>query len=98
MKIDWTFQAFEDLQEISDFLKQTSPKYADFIEDEILEKVRNLAQFPDLGRKVPETNIPNLRELLIHNYRIVYFVTSRNVIEIIAVRHSSRPLPESRSD
>ena len=98
MKVDWTFQAFEDLNEISEFLEQNSPKYAEFIIDEILEKTRNLTQFPTMGRRVPEANIPNLRELIIRNYRVVYFVTSKEVIEIIAVRHSSRPLPESRSD
>ncbi|HMR42693.1 MAG TPA: type II toxin-antitoxin system RelE/ParE family toxin [Saprospiraceae bacterium] len=97
-KVNWTFQALGELAEISEFLEKGSPKYAEYVVDTILETVKTLENFPKLGRKVPETNISNLRELLILNYRVVYFYTSKEVVEIITIRHSARPLPETTSD
>jgi len=43
---------------------------------------------------VPEINIQKIRELIVNQYRIVYTVTDSRQIEILAVRHSARPLPE----
>lgn len=97
-KITWTFQALGELAEISEFLEKGSPKYSEYIVDTILETVRTLENFPKLGRKVPETNISNLRELLILNYRVVYFYTSKDVVEIITIRHSAKPLPQTNMD
>ena len=45
-KVNWTFEAYNDLSDINDFLKKGSPKFAEFIVDLILEKTRNLANFP----------------------------------------------------
>ena len=53
--------------------------------------ISHLKQFPKFGRKVPEYNNPNLREILYNNYRIVYLVKDP-YLEIISVIHGSRRL------
>lgn len=47
---------------------------------------------PGIGRKVPEKNDDNIRELLDGNYRIIYEIKGEERIEILNLHHSSRPL------
>ena len=51
----------------------------------------HLEKFPKFGRKVPEYNNSNLREILHKNYRIIYLVKETH-LEIISVIHGSRIL------
>ena len=92
VEINWTFQALEDLSDIANFLAKNSERYATRIVNLILEKVDLLATFPQLGRVVPESNIKSIRELIIKNYRVIYAIHDKKSINILAVRHSSKPL------
>lgn len=80
------------LAEINFRLSENSETYSEFILSSILDAVDLLEQFPLMGRIVPETNIHSVRELIIQKYRIIYFVSSSTVVNILSVRHSSRPL------
>lgn len=59
----------------------------------ITRATRRLEAFPYSGRLVPEIARPNLRELLVGNYRIVYRVDGDDV-SILGVRHGSRRLTD----
>ena len=48
-----------------------------------------------MGRKVPEIKVYNIREIFVGSYRILYNVAKNDTIEIMAIRHFSRPLSES---
>lgn len=91
-KVNWTFQSLEDISDLAEYHAQHSEKYAEFIVDLILEKGKLLENFPHLGRIVPETNISTIRELIIKNYRVIYAVPDIDTVDILAVRHSSKPL------
>ncbi len=91
-EIIWTFQALEDLSNIAEYLAKNSESYASRIVNLILAKVDLLASFPILGRIVPESNITSIRELVIKNYRVIYSIQDKDVISILVIRHSSRPL------
>jgi plasmid stabilization system protein ParE len=52
-----------------------------------------LVQFPESGRMVPEFGRPNLRELILRPYRIVYRLQG-DVLEIVTVFHAARMVPE----
>lgn len=91
-KINWTFQAIEDIEAIATYLERTSPKYAEYIIDLFFEEVKILQQFPKIGRKVPETNLDMVREIIIKKYRIIYSISSTEVIDILTVQYSSFPL------
>lgn len=50
-----------------------------------------MAQFPRLGRRVPEFEDENVRELIVYSYRIIYQLQN-NEAEIAAVVHAKRVL------
>jgi len=56
--------------------------------EHILAQTDNLAQFPKVGRVVPEFQCDDIRELPFQNYRIVYRIKAEQVF-IVAVSHAS---------
>ena len=93
-KVTWTFQAFEDLDAIADYLSSYSTKHAEYIIDLIIEKGNLLGDFPELGRVVPEANISSIREIIIKKYRVIYSLQNKKQVDIIAVRPSNMPLSQ----
>lgn len=91
VNVKWTKNALEELDDIANYISRDSPKYANILVKQIFEMISHLQQFPKLGRKVPEYNNPNLREILYKSYRIVYLV-KKEQLEIISVIHGSRKL------
>ena len=71
VKIEWSQIAESDLNEIIDYIAKDSLEYALSFYEEIREKVENLVQFPKMGRIVPELDDPNIRELILRNYRLI---------------------------
>ncbi len=94
VKIRWTKQAIEDVHLLREFYLNRSEKFTEELTDKIFEKVNSLAQFPNLGRMVPEIGNKHIRELIYHNYRIIYHITKEDQIDVIAVHNSLRPLSE----
>ena len=91
-KLNWTFQAQEDIADIAEYHSQTSEKYASFLVNRFLESAEQIKNFPFSGRVLQESNIKSIRELIVENYRMIYAVPSSDKIDILAIRHSSRPL------
>ncbi|MBU1599829.1 type II toxin-antitoxin system RelE/ParE family toxin [bacterium] len=91
MKIDWTEPAISDLQAIYDYIAKEAEYYANRFIERIFEAVEKLGDFPKMGRFVPETEQEDIRELLFHDYRIIYRVEKERVL-ILAVVHGSRDL------
>lgn len=54
--VKWSIPARTDLKQIHYFISQDSKYYAKKITEEILEKSRQLDNFPLKGRVVPEVN------------------------------------------
>jgi toxin ParE1/3/4 len=50
-----------------------------------------LARFPRAGRKVPEFDDENIRELIAYGYRIIYRLQDEEVL-VVAVIHGKRVL------
>lgn len=96
-KIKWSKDSLEDLKEICRFIALDSPYYANMLNDRIFEMVEHLELFPEMGRHVPESDDPTVRELLYKNYRIIYQIREGH-LEIITVIHSSRLLKLKSSD
>ncbi len=90
-EVRWTPQAATDLEAITEFIARDSPQSASLFAINIINAVERLEDFPELGRLVPEKNDPQIRELLLGNYRIVYRVRRRTA-EILTIHHAARPL------
>jgi plasmid stabilization system protein ParE len=89
VKVDWSDRAVEDLSEIRAFIAEDSETSAIAQLERIFEAVDGLAEFPDRGRRVPEA--PELRELLVDRYRVIYRRFAMRV-EIVLVIHGRRNL------
>ncbi|HTW91296.1 MAG TPA: type II toxin-antitoxin system RelE/ParE family toxin [bacterium] len=91
MRISWAGPATRDLSSIRAYIAQDSEYYADRFIERIVGAVESLSTFPEMGRTVPETNSPDIREILFQTYRIIYRVETDRVL-IIAVAHAARDL------
>jgi toxin ParE1/3/4 len=96
----WTLTAIEDLEAIEAFIARDSPAYAVRQTNRLVEATETLPSFPWSGRKVPEFDREELREIIHRPYRIVYLIRGETVT-ILRVVHSARDLPrvmEGQSD
>ena len=94
-KIVWTLRSREDLRDIATFIASDNPPAALKLGGLIFARVDTLEKFPELGRVVPERNQPNIREIVVKNYRIVYRVHQKEkFLEILRVWHGARGEPE----
>jgi len=87
----WSSAAFDDLESVTAFIAKDSTHYAAAFALEVLEASRALSRFQDRGRIVPEFAIPDIRELLVRSYRLIYRVTEKE-IQILGFIHGSRDL------
>jgi len=67
--------------------------YADATVRRFVAAVEHLKTFPDSGRMVPERNDPQIREVILGAYRIVYRRRPESV-EIATVFRASRMFPD----
>ena len=94
MKVEWTLPAVDDLEAIHEYIGKDSEFYANSFIEKILKTVDILVKFPEIGRKVPEANNPNIRELIFQNYRIIYRIVN-DIVQVIGVIRGSRDMTKS---
>jgi plasmid stabilization system protein ParE len=90
----WSVPAKDDLKKIYDYIASDSQFYALKVSQEFIEKSEELIKFPQMGRIVPEICNPNIRELIVYSYRLVYEI-SPNRIEILAIIHGKQDFLET---
>lgn len=91
MNVVWTAEALRMLEEIERFIAQHNPQRASAFIDRLLEKGDTIASFPSMGRVVPELAQPEIREILVGKYRIVYKETPDQIV-ILTVFEGHRSL------
>ena len=91
-QIIWSPRSLHDVESIRDYIAQESARIADLVVRRIIKAVERLETFPESGRKVPERNDPEIREVIAAPYRIVYRLRDGNV-EIITVFRATRLFP-----
>ena len=93
MQIILKQDAEEDLESIKNYISKDSIYYANKTVNEIINKTEYLLTFPYMGRKIPEYNNTNFRELIYKSYRILYKANSN--IYILNIFHHSRDILNS---
>ena len=96
MRLEWTEPAVADLENIRDYIKKDSEHYALRFVEKIIEAVGKLLKFPEIGRAVPEAASENIRELIFHNYRIMYHIEPGRIL-ILTIMHGARELSRKKS-
>jgi len=95
--VEWSGPAKRDLKQIYDFIAQDSKYYAKNVVEHIVDKSESLEPFPKAGRIVPELSDPNVREIFVYSYRLIYEVKS-NRVEILAIVHGRRDFLNANLD
>jgi toxin ParE1/3/4 len=94
-KVVFTDPAVADLRSITEYISRDNQIAAEEHGFAIISKTENLANFPYLGRSVPEFKIATIRELIYRAYRIVYRVNEQNqLVEILRVWHAAQGIPQ----
>lgn len=93
MRIIWTEKAEKQLDQIFEYIATDSSLYAYRTVGQIIEEAENIPPNPRKGRKVPEYEREDIREVFHHPYRIIYLL-KEDTIEILSVIHEARLLPE----
>lgn len=92
MKVHWTNKALEHLLAIYEYIAQTSPTYADRTVDRLTRRSEQIGSFPESGRRVPEYDRSDVREVIEKPYRLIYRI-KKEQIDVLAVFHGAQQLP-----
>ena len=61
---------------------------------ELITRTERLADFPEIGRSVPEFRQQNLREIICRSYRIIYRLRpDEQQVQIVRFWHGARGFP-----
>jgi plasmid stabilization system protein ParE len=87
--------ARRDLRDIVRYISFDSPDRAIAFGQFLVSNTKRLADFPQLGRIVPEFENSLIREIIVRSYRVVHRVDIKNErIEVIRFWHAARGNPE----
>jgi toxin ParE1/3/4 len=86
--------AESDLENIVSYIAQHNQEAAIRVGDALVSRAELLAQFPQMGRVVPEFSQLDLREVIYRSYRIIYRTNvATQMIEVVRFWHAARGLP-----
>ena len=87
--------ARRDLRDIVRTISLDSPQRAPTFGQLLVSSVKRLADFPELGRIVPEFGDPLLREIVVRSYRVIYRVDHADCrVDVARFWHGARGTPE----
>lgn len=95
MVVIWTEFAAQDLHNIFNYIAETSHYYAHIVRASFLKTAKNLNQFPESGRIIPEKGIKGYREKFVYSYRLIYRISGRKIY-IVALVHMRQNLEALR--
>jgi plasmid stabilization system protein ParE len=91
MKVDLTPTARTRLREITIYLVSENPFAAEKMLRTIDRSIDRLASFPRLGHPVPEFPDMQLRQLIVHPYRIFFVVyEAQKTVWVVDVWHGAQ--------
>lgn len=90
-EVIWSFEAAGDLDALAEYIARDSVSYAAAFTQQILDISRSLNESSERGRVVPELGEPNIRELIIREYRLIYSIEQSCVV-ILSLVHGARDL------
>jgi len=86
--------ARRDLRDIVRYISLDSPERALQFGGLLLDSAKQLANFPEMGRVVPEFEESTVREIIVRSYRVIYRVDHENRrIDIARFWHGARGTP-----
>ncbi len=90
-KVVWSEEAVGDLEALAEYIARDSAYYAAAFVQEILDAGSSLSELSKRGRVVPEIVAPNIREIFVREYRLLYSVEESRVA-VLGIIHGKRDL------
>ncbi len=90
----WSQRARADLKAIHDYIAADSPANAKAVVRDILARTAALPDTPRIGRRVPELDDPDIREVPAHSWRVIYQLRGESVFIVTLVHRRRAPVPE----
>jgi len=88
MKVRFTRQALNDLEDIAGYIRERNPAAASRVRASLLLSLRDLAEFPEIGRR---QNVSGVRKYMTRRYSYaVYYTTDDETVIVLTIRHSAR--------
>jgi addiction module RelE/StbE family toxin len=91
VKLVLTKEALDRLEEIEIFIARDNPRRAEEFVNHLISRAEIILQNPSIGRIVPEISNPDIREIIVKKYRIVYRI-KKKIVEILTVFEGHRLL------
>ncbi len=91
MKVHWTQTAEGHLNAIYRYIARDSHEYGQRIVDRLTRRSQQIGDFPLSGRKVPEFEMGQVREVIEGPYRIIYHIKP-DQIDVLAVIHGAQDI------
>ena len=88
-RVVWTEAARIGLHSALEYISEDSPDAAGHFLGVVLDTAQSLSFLSERGRIVPELQRPDIREIFVYSYRILYQVTQPEV-HIVAFLHGAR--------
>lgn len=90
----WSQRARADLKAIHDYVAADSPTNAKAVVRDILARAATLPETPRIGRRVPEFDDPDIREVPAHSWRVIYQLRGNAVFIVTLIHRRRAPAPE----
>lgn len=97
LEVEWTQSAVSSLLGVLNHIARDSVSYAAALAVRAERAAASLEQLPSRGRRVPEFDDPDVREIIVGAYRLIYRVRPHKVV-ILAFVHTARDLSRLASD
>ncbi len=94
-RVSWSRNAYANLDEVLAYVAEDSREAAIRVLERALAVADSLATLSERGTVVPEVGDRNIRQLLVHRYRLIYEVRSSGVV-ILAFIHGARDFAARR--
>ncbi|PKL79628.1 MAG: type II toxin-antitoxin system RelE/ParE family toxin [Ignavibacteriae bacterium HGW-Ignavibacteriae-4] len=94
VQIKWTRQAKLDMKNIFDYISNDSVKYAQRQIEGIIKNTSFIKNNTRIGRIVPELNNPQIREIIVNKYRVIYYLKDVTRVDLLTIHHSAKEFPD----
>ena len=92
VEIRWTLQSLEDIENIAQFISRDSERFARIQVERFFQAEEIICEHPKAGRIVPEIGNNGVREIILGNYRLIYYIINDIRIDVLTIHHSKREL------
>jgi toxin ParE1/3/4 len=87
MKLIYSAEAVQDLMRLREFIAEKNPSAATRIATELVARIDQLCQFPEMGRNVEQAPIANTIQDFVFGDYIVRYAHHSSAISILRIWH-----------